>query len=239
MRRTTYTVTIASIWPLPLRADRPRFFVNNPVNTSNVFEMEAGSAEKPAILKVGDFSEMVYVGAGKHNRNPVTAEELSADLVHAWRDNLANNLPDNARPGIWTCEGDVPTKEEIDQWLAKQNAFAQTMVQRARIYFTEARTRPYITTVHYAMGKFLRLNEPWQTDVPKTSTQTKTCPFCQATAAAEAAICGQCKQVIDKVRFDEISRQIEGRVNAIQSPEIVLDMEDLPVPIGVGAGKKK
>lgn len=200
--------TIISIWPMQENAYRALHIP--PTSTdSNVFILEPGSIEDPFLLKVVEFNTLVYMGKGVHQTIGIPAHQTADDLVNQWRN--AKNMPDDmGLPGIWVCSIDNPTLEQVkalpetQEAHEKQMQFAASKVREARLLAAQGEWRN-ITKLHLFMGKLMNVTgEPWQDFDAKAALGKVRCPYCDTPMSMTAAICGQCREICNLERYNQI-----------------------------------
>jgi hypothetical protein len=176
---------------------------------TNCFVLQPGSVDNPYLLVVPDFDNLVYMGKGANQAFTIPAYETALDLVHQWRDN--KNMPDDAGvPGIWLHPTDQPSvdevlaSQELREYNERQMQFASSKVREARLFAASNEWRN-ITKLHLFMGKLLNVQgEPWQDFDAKASAGKVRCPYCDTPMAITAAICGQCREICNLERYNQI-----------------------------------
>ena len=184
-------VTIASIWPEKMAERRPY--------AAAPYVLEAGSVDKPSILVVEDAMGSDYApmsatfGAAESIPRPVLASKIAADLIRCWTLNRGNCVPDEM-PGIWVCEGDAPTVEEIAEADRKQRPYMSRQVEQGDVYFRD-NNLTYITTTMRVCAKALGMADRlWIREI-KADNFTH-CPACREQILEGAVVCKHCNTFI-------------------------------------------
>jgi len=200
--------TIVSIWPMQETAYRAGHMPKRP-GDSNLFVLEPASVERPFLLTVVEFDNLIYMGKGVHQTITIPAYETAADLVNQWRDH--KNMPDDAGlPGIWLCSIDNPSVDqvrglpEMDEGYENQVTFASSAAREARLHAAQNEWRN-ITKLHLFMGKLMNIQgEPWQDFDSKLQLGKIRCRYCDAPMAPHAAICGTCREIVNVEKYNQI-----------------------------------
>lgn len=205
------TKTIISIWPLPLKATRPRF---SPVST---FEIEAAPFDGFKTMTVTDLQQSDYAGAGRVIAELVPAAELAADLAREFQ---SFSMGSSGAVGVWVVDkanpdaAEVLSSEEYRRAREEQDKLMHNIVINARELHNSQNFRA-ISKLHYTAAEYLNIQgEAWQGRNTERS-QTKECPFCRSFVASNAVICPTCTQVIDPEGYAKMQAQIKAQVNAI------------------------
>lgn len=200
--------TIVSIWPMQESTYRP-LHMPKTATDSNCFVLQPGCFDIPFLLRVPDFDNLVYMGKGTNQTITIPAIETALDLVRHWRDSK-NSPEDGGLPGIWLHPTENPTVEEVRssaeilEYSEKQIMFASSKVREARLFAAQNEWRN-ITKLHLFMGKLLNIQgEPWQDFDSKASAGKVRCPYCDTPMAMTAAICGQCREIVDLTKYNQI-----------------------------------
>jgi hypothetical protein len=206
-------VVIASIYPLPLVEERPGY------SPQSVFKLPAAAPGEVQYLEIGDCEISDYAGYGKSTMrgDTTTAEKVSADLLRCWTQGFPG-VPDSAKasPGIMIIAGDTATAEELAIMESKQREFARICIMNADL--NHGKNRPdLITKRDHALAAWLKVTgRPWQERLDRSAI--KACPFCGAQNVAEASKCANCREVIDRVRYDAVLAAIkDGRADDVQA----------------------
>ncbi len=219
-------VVIASIYPLPLQEERPGYI------PTSVFKMPAAAPGEVQYLRVVDSEIKEYVGHDRHinTADKTTAEKVAADLVRCWTHGFPG-IPDAnvARPGIMAISGDEITQEELDLLTRVQTEFARLTIIDADV--SHGKGRPdLITKRHHALAKWLKVtNRPWQEKMDRAAT--KNCPYCGEQNNSAASKCKNCREIIDRVRYDAVTAAIKaGRAEDVEAAlQRVANVEDATV----------
>lgn len=139
------------------------------------------------------------------DKNKTTVEvgalHIAHDLVRMMNENSGMGAPDApAFVGLFVCEQPTPTEEELQQAHAKLEAFARHYVQVADDDFENYHRPQFIPHLARRFARYLKLDKPWM--VAKSAMIE--CPYCTENISAHAAICPNCKQVVNPERMQEL-----------------------------------
>lgn len=199
---TDTTLTIASIFPLPLKESRPLY---QPVNS---YEMEAALPGEVKYLVIGDAAQPEYRGYGRTTPETITALEIAKDLVKCWTQNFSGVDSNVARPGVMILRGKTIEPDELELLNKVQNEFARAMVLEGDVFHQEGRPDK-ISKKHRVLADWIGTKgRPWQEHLSNDSKVI--CPFCATPNAAFASKCVQCREVIDEERYQATQAQIRA-----------------------------
>jgi len=152
---TDTTLTIASIFPLPLKEVRPLY------QPENTFALEAALPGEVKYLVVGDAQQPEYRGYGRTTPETITALEIAKDLVKCWTQNFSGVDSNVARPGVIILRGKTIEPDEMKLLNDLQNEFARRMVVEADKFETDGR-RDKITNKHRVLADWIGVKgKPW------------------------------------------------------------------------------
>jgi len=199
---------IISLWPMQESCYRAMHMPKTTAD-SNTFVLQPGSLAFPTMLQVNEFNNKVYMGAGNSQMLGISAEEIAHDLVNIWRNHKGSSA-DEGLPAIWVCSLDNPTVEQVKQlpetmeWYESQRLFANSKVREARLFAAQSQWRN-ITKLHLFMGALLNVQgEPWQDFDSKNQIAKVRCPYCDHPMTMGAAICGQCREIVNLEKYNQI-----------------------------------
>lgn len=201
------TKTVASLCPWRSWIHRPHF---SRVQMYMLEPIPKGSA--PFLLRINDDVQWEkLLSVQPPVSKTILGEEIAADLVlHASRQGPFMN--EDAHPAVWMCEGDTPSSEEIYAELPKLRDYCGLLVEYADD-LERRRTKgealvPKVTQRMKDACRYLDLKRDWLTELVDSST---VCPFCTHTIPSHALKCPECKEVVNRVKYDEL-RKNGGRV---------------------------
>lgn len=192
------TKVVASLCPWKSWIQRPHFsrvkdYVLEPIR----------KGDAPFTLRVNDdiqWEKLLSVQPAISKT--ILGEEIAADLVlHASRQGPFMN--EEARPAVWICEGASPSIDEIHEELPKLKAYCGLLVEYADdLERRRANNEPLVPKVTPRMKdacRYLELKRGWLTELVDSST---VCIFCTATIPAHAVKCPECKEVVNREKYD-------------------------------------
>lgn len=194
-------LTIASIWPISLKAYRPGYL---PVNTWELAPVRRG--DKPSTVEVGDCFQITREPVTyRQKRETIQAMELAPDLVNEWT-NMAWCTEDE-RPGIWVCAGPSPTTDEIAIYARKQHNLMAKLVETGDTKFADQNDRGRtIVPLMKLAAQYLGLERPWLHEL--RDAETKRCVWCTEFIPGAAVICPKCSNVVDAARYKAMQDQM-------------------------------
>ena len=104
---------------------------------------------------------------------------------------------DLRRFGVFLCQGERPTEDELRAAQTRQDAFFLDQIQQADLLYSRAPQRPdSITDVQRRAARALGIDRPW---VVKMAAMSE-CPACGGTVKAGAAVCRYCGVILDEAK---------------------------------------
>lgn len=208
---------IASICPFGQKEDRSDKY-------GRAYELApVMKGDAPFLLEVEDAWQTENI-PGTYNRNTgtwnrrqerITAEQIASDLLKCFAENTP--LVSEAQgPGIWLYN---PETAEVDRKVQeqRQEAYAWAMVRIARDIHRNPRPgETRVTPQMKAWGRYLGLIEDWQTN---EVTDTKACIFCTKRIPTSAVKCPECREIVDREKYAELTGVATGPVVAAAQGE--------------------
>ena len=128
---------------------------------------------------------------------------------------------DLRRFGVFLCQGERPTEDELRAAQTRQDAFFLDQIQQADLLYSRAPHRPdSITDVQRRAARALGIDRPW---VVKMAAMSE-CPACGGTVKAGAAVCRYCGVILDEekaAKFGIVRRATDHGVTAGFSKDAV------------------
>ena len=183
-------VTFASIFPdkrVELR----------PFNPKSQYVLDAAPCPyepgKYVTIIIPDCYQSTYAGENRGNYpHPVEAIKIAYDLKKCWVENTPLNSQDSG-PGIWICEKDLPTDEELDFNYQRQRAYAIALMEQADAWYRDNLAK-YIQPIHRIMAKWANINDKkW---LPEAYSERDNCPLCRKLIDKLAIFCPECNKQI-------------------------------------------
>jgi hypothetical protein len=176
-------ILIASIFPLPLRADRP-------YNGRTFYEIAAVENQNEIqTVRVQNAMENVYVGNGKYNAQPVFADDIAKDVLNEFSTGYVGQESGQG-PGVWICSGPAPNAEEIEVARGRQTAYFDFLCQQAQGLHIEGKGNQ-ITELHRRAARWLGYETfEWLEHMKQKAL--KECPNCFSSIDARATVCPVC-----------------------------------------------
>lgn len=179
---------IASIFPIALKAERP-------FTGKTVYVLPAAETQSDIrTVAIENGFEHVYVGNGKYTDQPVFADDIARDVAHEWSSGYVGQ-ESGLGPGVWLCDGDVPTMEEIEAARAKQTAYFEHLVNQANGLFYEGKAND-ISDLHRKAAKWLGYESvEWLNKMQQKAL--KECQHCFSKIDSRASVCSVCTRDVD------------------------------------------
>jgi len=184
------SVTVASIYPLPLQERRPF----TPVGLFTLAPAAIPYVEgEYKFIVIPHCSQSTYggenVGVYPHPIYPIV---IANDLKECWCDRVPLATPD-ACPGVFVCEESKPSKLELSTAYKRQWNWGMKMVEEADAWHRDNKAK-YIQPIHRIMAQWLKISDkPW---LPEAHGERKACPACQSYIPAAAVVCPRCQTQI-------------------------------------------
>lgn len=187
-------VTICSIYPRDLKSEPFAHGGRGRV----IYELKAGSVEKPSYLRVYNtftMAQNIYQDSDASQLAPKPIEARSFaqnDLVGYWASHFVNGTV--GRIGVFICAGDEATPQELEQAKQLQEEFFKEQVRLADEKWFGGERKFNLTEARRATKWLKDLDvkrHPWLADVRYDST--KLCPQCSEQVASTSHYCKECK----------------------------------------------
>lgn len=157
---------------------------------------------KPGILHVRDGKSNLYVRDGK--TYPIThpAEEVAKAIVNDYA--IAQLQADEyARPALFSLPGILSADEvllkhkaQVEEARAKQNAWFMKLIRLADDDWERTKQHRMITDIQrHAARAMGQLTKPWMQNIEPE--EYKRCPACSTLYNVQAAVCPNCKHVVN------------------------------------------
>jgi hypothetical protein len=188
-------VTIASLYPLAVRMDRPLF-----VPHSNYQIPACPKGDPPNLLAIEDQSQFETIPLqGRRVPTTIPAINVAEDAIRTWTES-AQFMADDAKPAIFICRDkagnllDTPTKGQIAHYLEAQDRFMLKHLQEADRLFRDKKIAA-IPKPTFVFAEYMNYQAEWRHRT--TSQDNVECPYCTKVIAASAIICPHCSQVVN------------------------------------------
>lgn len=196
--------TVVSIYPRAIRE------VKHTIQPG-IFEIAAGSYDKPAVLVVGSSSWWRTVDEDDHvleipQGSTVVADSIVNDFCNGM---LGCDMADNM-PGLFYIPGshDAKAIKEVhknllDRAKAKQMNWFRTLIQMADVLWARSNGNPLTISADMKLAaEHLNLDKDWMKN--RGSVEMKRCMACGNINNIETIVCPNCKVILDPVRFEKL-----------------------------------
>lgn len=150
--------------------------------------------EPYSLMTVEDCFDKIDLGNGPGKPTfpvPVKAEDIAKDITQ-----------DYAVLGIFICAGAKPTKEELESaTLVRDTYFDQLIFEADRLYEREG-TKIEINELHRRAARVRGVERDW-VYTQKPQPKTIECPSCYSPINPKAAVCPNCRAVLDYARAEK------------------------------------
>lgn len=154
--------------------------------TYGTFRIPACRAgETCGVLEVLPRTDAIDLGDNRKMPFVIAAREIALDLVQ-----------DLERHGVFVCEGNGPTREELERARAKREQWFRELVEEADVMWARGHTYREISDMHRRAAIALGAERDWSY-VPG---QHVNCPACDSRIKAGVAVCRYCGAVLDAER---------------------------------------
>lgn len=199
--------TVISIFPVPIKSTKPTI-------QPGVFNIAAGSYEKPALLVVGSSSWWREIDEEQPLLEiPVSSVQVADSIVRDYCNGLLGCDMGASMPGLFWLPGDITSdklikehKKHVDSALVRQKNFYAELVKKADVDWARTNGNPLcISDIQKLAAQELQLKDkPWLKDF--NTLQLKNCVACGA-LVGDFPVCPNCKVIIDKDRFAKLGLQ--------------------------------
>lgn len=216
-------VTIVSTLPYVLREEKPGMF-------PGIYELEpAPEKGKIGITHIGNGYYLEMVPYGDHRTPPrkvdITAERIAEGLIFDYSIALIGTRfdPDNEgiirKPGLFWVDGVFTTNEiivkydkDVQKAQKETAAWFLSLVSLADDDWQKYKQHKMISDVQRIAARHLGLKREWAVDA--VWLVNNTCPACQENYLPGAAICRNCKTIVDMDKYKELVKSgvIPGQV---------------------------
>lgn len=154
------------------------------IRTYGVYTIPAATPDgKPATVTVTDRNDVIDMGDNRRLELPIHARRIAEDL--------AADLGDF---GVFVCEGNAPTAEEIEAANAKLLEIAKRLVFDGDQEWARSHNYRVISDLQRRAVKRLGLEREWAYE-PKPMAD---CPVCGERIKPGVAVCKSCRAVLDR-----------------------------------------
>ena len=196
--------TVVSIYPRAIREIKHTI-------QPGMFEIAAGSYEKPAILVVGSSSWWRFVNEDDHLLEIPTGATVVADsiVVDFCNGMLGCDMADSM-PGLFYIPGahDAKAIKEahksmLDRAKVKQDNWYKNLIQMADVLWARSNGNPLTISADMRLAaEHLNLQKDWMKD--RGSIEMKRCLACGNINNVETIVCPNCKVILDSDRFAKL-----------------------------------
>jgi hypothetical protein len=198
--------TIVSIYPKMIREKKLTC-------VPGYFEIEPGNYDNPALLVVGSSSYFRDVDPEQpYIEIPIPSTVMADSIVKDFcRDVIESDMA-TMMPGLFFIPGVLTVieiklkhKDKLDSARDRQNRWFQQIVMMADVDWARTNGNPLSIPDEARMGAaHLGLkNKAWMQDFQ--AFEMKNCPACGHLYNPLFPVCGHCKTVVDKKKFDALS----------------------------------
>jgi len=195
--------TVVSIYRRTILETKPTLF-------PGTFEIPGGSPEKPSIIHVGASSWFREVNEDEPLLEiPVSSIILAESIVRDWRIGVHMNGVD-ANPGLIFYAGQITEKQMkeskeyklvLDQAIEHQKNWFKLIVKDADVLWARSNGNPIVISddARWAAERLGLKEKSWMQDFQ--AMEMANCPACGALRNPNFPICGNCKTIVDAVKY--------------------------------------
>lgn len=179
---------VASIYPFTVNEFKPG------IHPPNYIIEGTRDEDKPTILDVKDAHYYIYTDNDVAQKVPVVADELANAIVNDFISGCFG-IGTDARPGIFVVndiEKDLPVAKE------KQRNWFVRLVELADNDWAATNRPGSINKIQRYAAKALGVDREWTGNIDAVP---QFCPACTKPVTIGAAICMNCRCIIDKEKF--------------------------------------
>lgn len=190
-------VTVASIFPAALKTTRNYCPVSRTTGYLMHYELPAAPRDgDPVTLVVECAYQREYFLDGQYTKYFVEAEHIGRCIKNTWAGGVD---AEGGGPGVWVCEGDMPTVEETQRARESQQRFFEYMFNKGQGLYQRGKTNEIPDLCKKAtlwLDPRSKDTVPWVRTLDKQAL--KDCPACASKIpdVPGSFICPVCRQQI-------------------------------------------
>lgn len=195
-------VSVISILPFEIKDSKPNLY-------PGYFIIPAGSSTKPGILTVEKSAFYVPMAFGAPSLQVYSgAIEVANSIVNDYIGALLG-VGEDTRPGIFVknevfknkADAAVQCAVEIEKYQDYQRRWFFELVQMADAEYSKHQQAKSISDLQKMAARELNLKDkPWLLSIEQLSVNN--CPACYSPVNINATICGNCRYVINKEKYN-------------------------------------
>jgi len=207
------TAVIGSLYDFPFHIERPYGVYIIPARPKDdLVTIDPDYWKTYGTLLVQDAVEGMDIGEKRRIQMREYGPAIALDLVKS---------EDLVKFGVFVADGKVPTPEELQLAWARLIAHYRYLIQDGDNKYSKPETRREISDLHRRAVTHLREKREWVYSF-RDVTPTPICPFCGETQRIhDAAICWNCKQIINVDRATELGMIPPVPVTVGAEPNVV------------------
>lgn len=208
---TEYACTVVSLLPIALHEEKHHLL-------PAVFDVPKAEMGKMAILHVKEaifYIPNPLIDEGKPGssiRQTVSPMEVARSICQDYC--CAHiGLGEDAQPGLFWVEGKL-TASQVEEFYPEQLATAKrqqvnwykNIIAMADTDWEKNRNMLAVSDLQREAARALNVQKEW---VEFKTEEMNKCPYCQMAVSIEAAICSNCKNVVNRAKFDALQAKDE------------------------------
>lgn len=151
--------------------------------THGVYHIPACAKGQPyALLVVTSRSDVLDLGDNRRFPFAISAREVAGDLLQELQEH-----------GVFVCDGEQPTAEELTQATARRDSFYQRLVSEGDVMWARGHSFREISDLHRRAAIALGVEREWAY-VPMRMAD---CPACGEKVKTGVAVCKHCGAILD------------------------------------------
>jgi hypothetical protein len=195
--------TVVSLFPLPIDERKPGIYPGN-------FKIAASKNGELEILHVSPSHYWVNFYDERPPLKVMTpAEEIAASIVNDFSRNILGfDIESEAWPGLFWIEGHLSKAEilknhadKLAKAKASQLRWFENLVKLADdAWVASNKQHKAISTLQRLAARALGVEREWAIELA-TAAGPKYCPACKVRVHEEAAVCSNCRYILDEVKY--------------------------------------
>jgi hypothetical protein len=142
-----------------------------------------GKTEAYTLMRIETRGDIIDLGDNRRIPFTIAARDIAEDLLQDLRDH-----------GVFLCEGERPTSQELAAAKARSEAFHQKLVTEGDVMWARGHSFREISDLHRRAAIALGIEREWAY-VP---TRTNDCPACGEKVKPGVAVCRHCSAILDE-----------------------------------------
>jgi hypothetical protein len=166
----------------------------------------ADSSAPYALTQISARTGAIDLGDKRTLEFPISARDIAADLARE----INADGGEASYFGVFVCECDGPTSEELDEARERLHIFYTSLVASADKQWERTHNVAFISDLERRAARELHLEKDWSYE----PTMRNECPACGERLKPNVAVCRTCGAVLDRAKAAEFGLVSAGAESA-------------------------